>query len=57
MFRILKNQNVAIRCDFEAEILASLVRGSKHWPFDMVSSMWSWVVPLIRTALEKVPIL
>ena len=39
-----------------AEILSALIRGAKHWPFDMVSSMWSWVVPLIRTALEKITV-
>ena len=33
-----------------------MVRGSKHWPYDMVASMWAWVVPLIRTALEKITV-
>ena len=39
-----------------AEILSALIRGAKHWPWEMTSSMWSWVVPLIRSALEKVTV-
>eukprot|EP00095_Tigriopus_kingsejongensis_P000186 maker-scaffold41_size498431-snap-gene-0.12 protein:Tk00186 transcript:maker-scaffold41_size498431-snap-gene-0.12-mRNA-1 annotation:"proteasome activator complex subunit 4" len=39
-----------------AEILASLIRGTKHWPFEMVEDMWTWVVPIIRKALTKVTI-
>jgi len=36
------------------ELLAAIIRGSKHWTFDKVEPMWAWVVPAIRQALTKV---
>ena len=41
---------------FVAEIISAMIRGSKHWPYDMSAAMWTWVVPLIRTALEKITV-
>jgi len=37
-----------------SELLAAIIRGSKHWPYSKVEPMWEWVVPAIRTALTKV---
>ena len=37
-----------------AELVAALVRGSKHWPFHKTEQLWSWVIPAIRTALGNV---
>jgi len=37
-----------------AELLAAIIRGSKHWPYSKVKPLWEWVVPAIRTALTKV---
>ncbi|CAG0897570.1 unnamed protein product, partial [Darwinula stevensoni] len=37
-----------------AEILAGLMRGMKHWPYDMVIRTWKFLDPLIRTSLAKV---
>ncbi|KAL0269474.1 UNVERIFIED_CONTAM: hypothetical protein PYX00_007188 [Menopon gallinae] len=36
-----------------AEIIAGLIRGSKHWPFDKVTALWEFLGPLIRTALSN----
>ena len=37
-----------------AELVAALVRGSKHWPFHNVEVLWAWVIPAIRKALANV---
>jgi len=37
-----------------SELLAAIIRGSKHWPYSKVESLWAWVVPAIRQALTKV---
>ena len=34
-----------------AELIAGLVRGSKHWTYDKVESLWSWLLPIVRQAL------
>lgn len=34
-----------------AELIAGLVRGSKHWTYDKVDSLWSWLLPTVRQAL------
>ncbi|XP_043271653.1 proteasome activator complex subunit 4B-like [Venturia canescens] len=39
-----------------AEIIAGLIRGTKHWPFEMVSEMWSQLTPVIRTALNNLTV-
>jgi len=36
------------------ELIAGIVRGSKHWGYDKVAPLWEWLVPAIRTALSKV---
>ncbi|XP_013404552.1 proteasome activator complex subunit 4 [Lingula anatina] len=36
-----------------AEIISGLIRGSKHWTFDKVSSMWEWLVPVLRFAINN----
>ena len=35
-------------------MVAALVRGSKHWTFEMTEQLWEWLAPLVRKALEKV---
>ena len=42
----------AQRC--AAEVVAGLIRGSKHWTFKMTEELWSWLSPLLRKALEQV---
>ena len=37
-----------------SELLAAIMRGSKHWPFDKVAPLWQWLVPALRTAMGKV---
>ena len=45
----------AQRC--ASELMAALVRGSKHWTFEMTEELWAWLSPLVRKALEKVRLL
>ena len=37
-----------------AELMASIIRGSKHWPYEKIDKLWSWLLPAIRTALNNV---
>uniref|UniRef100_A0A0C9QKU2 PSME4 protein n=1 Tax=Fopius arisanus TaxID=64838 RepID=A0A0C9QKU2_9HYME len=37
-----------------AELIAGVIRGSKHWEFSMVTKMWDQMLPVIRIALENV---
>ncbi|XP_055031264.2 proteasome activator complex subunit 4B isoform X1 [Misgurnus anguillicaudatus] len=39
-----------------AEIIAGLVRGSKHWSFDKVEALWEFLIPLMRTALSNITV-
>ncbi|XP_029164235.1 proteasome activator complex subunit 4B-like isoform X2 [Nylanderia fulva] len=36
-----------------AEITAGIIRGSKHWPFEMVREMWQVMLPVVRTAIAN----
>lgn len=36
-----------------AEITAGIIRGAKHWPFQMTCDMWEALLPIIRTALSN----
>ncbi|XP_055341641.1 proteasome activator complex subunit 4A-like [Paramacrobiotus metropolitanus] len=37
-----------------AEIMTALIRGSKRWPYRMVSKLWADLAPLIQTALNNI---
>uniref|UniRef100_A0A8C5PB42 Proteasome activator subunit 4 n=1 Tax=Leptobrachium leishanense TaxID=445787 RepID=A0A8C5PB42_9ANUR len=39
-----------------AEIIAGVIRGSKHWPFEKVEGVWNLVCPLLRTALTNITV-
>ena len=39
-----------------AEMVAGLIRGSKHWPWQMTSDLWEWLVPVLRRLLGKVTV-
>ncbi|MEE6474289.1 hypothetical protein FKM82_010338 [Ascaphus truei] len=39
-----------------AEIIAGLIRGSKHWTFEKVEHLWSFLCPLLRTALSNITV-
>lgn len=36
------------------EMIAGLVRGSKHWNFQKVEGLWNWIIPTLKQALLKV---
>lgn len=36
-----------------AEITAGLVRGAKHWPFQMTCEMWQSLLPILKAALSN----
>ncbi|KAL5255340.1 hypothetical protein ACHWQZ_G014676 [Mnemiopsis leidyi] len=39
---------------FAAELLSSVTRGSKHWPFKDIELMWETILPLIMKAMIHV---
>ncbi|XP_034148171.1 proteasome activator complex subunit 4A isoform X3 [Esox lucius] len=39
-----------------AEITSGLIRGSKHWSYQKVESLWEFLCPLIRTALNNITV-
>ncbi|XP_026870024.2 proteasome activator complex subunit 4A isoform X2 [Electrophorus electricus] len=39
-----------------AEIISGLIRGSKHWSYSKVETLWAWLCPLLRTALFNITI-
>lgn len=39
-----------------AEIIAAVIRGSKHWPFEKVSGLWQTLTPIIRIALSNMTV-
>uniref|UniRef100_A0A8B9HIU6 Proteasome activator subunit 4b n=1 Tax=Astyanax mexicanus TaxID=7994 RepID=A0A8B9HIU6_ASTMX len=39
-----------------AEIIAGLVRGSKHWSYKQVEALWEFLIPLMRTALSNITV-
>lgn len=48
---VVSKQESHQRC--AAEIIAGIVRGAKHWPYEMVKDMWESLTPLIRNALSN----
>ncbi|XP_062911944.1 proteasome activator complex subunit 4-like isoform X1 [Mobula hypostoma] len=44
----------AQRCG--AEIIAGLIRGSKHWYHEKVEQLWETLSPLLRTALSSITV-
>jgi hypothetical protein len=41
--------SLVLYCGFA--LFAGIIRGSKHWPFHKVSTLWQSLVPIIRLAL------
>uniref|UniRef100_A0A8C7M2N7 Proteasome activator subunit 4 n=1 Tax=Oncorhynchus kisutch TaxID=8019 RepID=A0A8C7M2N7_ONCKI len=39
-----------------AEITSGLIRGSKHWRYGKVESLWELLCPLLRTALNNITV-
>lgn len=48
---VTDKQESSQRC--AAEITAGLIRGTKHWPFQMISELWQALLPVIRTAIAN----
>ncbi|XP_076235371.1 proteasome activator complex subunit 4A [Calliopsis andreniformis] len=51
---VTDKQESSQRC--AAEIIAGIIRGAKHWPFDMVCEMWDSLLPIIRLALVNLTV-
>uniref|UniRef100_A0A4W3GV83 Proteasome activator subunit 4b n=1 Tax=Callorhinchus milii TaxID=7868 RepID=A0A4W3GV83_CALMI len=39
-----------------AEIIAGLIRGSKHWTYEKVEKLWEVLYPLLKTALSNITV-
>ncbi|VDI21300.1 proteasome activator subunit 4 [Mytilus galloprovincialis] len=42
------------RCGME--MLCGILRGAKHWPYDMSEAMWEWALPVIRKAMSVITV-
>ncbi|XP_043684421.1 proteasome activator complex subunit 4B-like isoform X1 [Vespula pensylvanica] len=51
---VTDKQESSQRC--AAEITAGIIRGAKHWPFEMTCEMWNELLPIIRTALSNLAV-
>lgn len=49
-----KNSESSHRC--AAEIMAGIMRGMKHWTFDMTNDLYERLKPLIRLALDNITV-
>lgn len=49
-----QDQESAHRC--AAEVIAGIIRGSKHWPWDMTTDLWSWLQPLLQKIVSKITV-
>jgi len=47
-------QESSQRC--AAEMMCGLIRGSKHWTWEMTENLWSWLVPVLRKLLGNVTV-
>ncbi|CAI2164709.1 4841_t:CDS:10 [Funneliformis geosporum] len=36
------------------EILAGIIRGSKHWPLNRLQALWSWLIPLLEQTFNSI---
>ncbi|CAJ0904050.1 1258_t:CDS:10 [Entrophospora sp. SA101] len=37
-----------------SEIMAGIVRGSKHWKLESLKSLWSWLIPLLENTFNLI---
>ncbi|XP_078505604.1 proteasome activator complex subunit 4 isoform X2 [Lissotriton helveticus] len=51
---VLDSHESTQRC--VAEITAGLIRGSKHWTFEKVENLWTFLLPLLRTVLANMTV-
>lgn len=49
-----KNSESSHRC--AAELMAGIMRGMKHWPYDMTDKLYDKLKPLIRSALNNITV-
>ncbi|XP_064602863.1 proteasome activator complex subunit 4-like [Liolophura sinensis] len=38
------------------EVLAGIIRGSKHWPYDKLRPMWDWAGDILKKALVNITV-
>lgn len=38
------------------EVLAGLIRGTKHWPYEKIQEMWNWLLPLLSFVRSNITI-
>ena len=51
---VKKKQESFQRC--AAEIICGLIKGSKHWNYEMTVKMWSSLLPIIKSALNNLTV-
>ena len=51
---VADKQEISQRC--AAEIISGLIKGSKHWTYEMTERMWQKLLPILRTALSNMTV-
>ncbi|XP_053659354.1 proteasome activator complex subunit 4B-like [Anopheles marshallii] len=56
MPRLIEDNKVESNHRCVVEVLTGIMRGAKHWPYEMTRDMYARVVPLIRLGMRKVTV-
>ncbi|XP_049279412.1 proteasome activator complex subunit 4B-like isoform X1 [Anopheles funestus] len=56
MPRLIEENKVESNHRCVVEVLTGIMRGAKHWPYEMTRDMYARVVPLIRLGMQKVTV-
>lgn len=51
---VADKQESSQRC--AAEIMCGIIKGSKHWTYEMTEAMWTEMIPIIRSALSNLTV-
>lgn len=54
--RLIENKNSESSHRCAAEIMAGIMRGMKHWTFEMTNNLYEKLKPLIRMALDNITV-
>lgn len=54
--RLIENKNSESSHRCAAEIMAGIMRGMKHWPFEMTDNLYVKLRPMIRMALDNITV-
>lgn len=56
LVRLIEDKNTESSHRCAAELMAGIMRGMKHWTYDMTNNMYEKLKPLIRSALNNITV-